>query len=200
MPEIGILAYGSLIKDRGCELEPLVVEEREVVTPFRVEYARKSSTRDGAPTLIPVDDGGAPVSARLLVLRADISKEEAQDVLWRRETDRVGTSEKIRPAVAPGANKVIISSLENLAGVATVLYTKIAANIDPLNAEELAHLAIQSASRSAGEKRRDGISYLIDAKCAGIMTPLTLEYEREILRRMGTSSLEEAYEKARAAK
>jgi hypothetical protein len=200
MPEIGILAYGSLIRDRGWELESLVVEEREVVTPFSVEFARTSRKRDGAPTLIPVADGGAPVSARLLVLREGTSKKEAQDVLWRRETDRVGSSEGYQHPVAPGPNTVVIRTLENLEGVAKVFYTEIAANIDPLTVEELARLAIRSASRPAGENRRDGISYLIDAKCAGIMTPLMPEYEREILRRTGASSLEGAYERARAEK
>lgn len=200
MPEIGILAFGSLIEDRGRELESLVVEEREVVTPFSVEFARTSRTRDGAPTLIPVACGGAPVAARLLVLREGTSKEQAQDVLWRRETDRVGSSEKYRHPVAPRANAVVIRSLENLAGVATVLYTEIGGNIDPLTVEKLADLAIQSAKGRAGGNRRDGISYLIDAKSAGIITPLTPEYEREILRRMGAPSLEEAHERARAEK
>jgi len=198
MPEIGILAYGSLIKDRGAELESLVVEERDVVTPFNVEFARSSRTRGGAPTLIPVTGGGAPVSARVLVLREGTSKEEAEDVLWRRETSRVGSSEGYRHPVAPGANAVVIRSLKNVAGFATVLYTEIASNIDPLTVERLADLAIQSARRPAGGHRRDGISYLIDAKRVGIMTPLTPEYEREILRRMGASSLEGAYERARA--
>ena len=54
VPMIGILAYGSLIDDPGREIEPLIIRRlKGVETPFQIEFARSSSTRDGAPTLIP---------------------------------------------------------------------------------------------------------------------------------------------------
>ena len=54
VPMIGILAYGSLIDDPGREIEPLIISGiKEVDTPFRIEFARASRTRDGAPKLIP---------------------------------------------------------------------------------------------------------------------------------------------------
>jgi len=57
MGSIGILAYGSLIEEPGKEIEPLIRERRKgIKTPFSIEFARSSSTRDGAPTLVPVED------------------------------------------------------------------------------------------------------------------------------------------------
>jgi hypothetical protein len=44
---------------------------------------------------------------------------------------------------------------------------------------------------------RDGISYLLDVKRNGILTPLSGRYEHEILRRMKTRSLDDALMKIR---
>ena len=63
---VGILAYGSLINDPGEELKKVIVGRIPCQTPFNVEYARLSVTRDNAPTLIPTSEGGL-VSAVTLV-------------------------------------------------------------------------------------------------------------------------------------
>ena len=56
---IGVLAYGSLITDPGSELVAITLAvTKDVLTPFSVEFARKSRKRCGAPTLVPVDHGG----------------------------------------------------------------------------------------------------------------------------------------------
>ena len=56
MKKIAILAYGSLIDEPGEELENCIVNRLgPILTPFKVEYARSSRTRGGAPTLVPVD-------------------------------------------------------------------------------------------------------------------------------------------------
>lgn len=57
IPRIGILAYGSLIKEPGVEIEPLIVERIPTQTPFMVEYARLSQSRGGGPTVIPHTSG-----------------------------------------------------------------------------------------------------------------------------------------------
>jgi hypothetical protein len=57
----------------------------------------------------------------------------------------------------------------------------------------LAELAIKSARLE--RTGRDGITYLIDAKRNGIVTPLSVDYEQEILRRTQTSNLHEALRK-----
>lgn len=62
---IGILAYGSLINNPGDELAPLIIERIPCMTPFNVEYARLSLTRDNAPTLIPVQGEGSSTSRSL---------------------------------------------------------------------------------------------------------------------------------------
>lgn len=56
---IGILAFGSIINEPGEELAAAVTRRIEVETPVAVEFARSSRTRDGAPTLVPVNRGAA---------------------------------------------------------------------------------------------------------------------------------------------
>ena len=85
---IGILAYGSLLDDPGREL---AARADESTTPaFSVEFA-EGLNRDGGPTLIPVDDGGARVTASILVLKDSVDEGFARDMLFRRETRKVGT-------------------------------------------------------------------------------------------------------------
>jgi hypothetical protein len=51
---MGVLAFGSLLNDPGCELLGAEVQRISVRTPFPVEFARYSRSRRGAPTLVPV--------------------------------------------------------------------------------------------------------------------------------------------------
>jgi cation transport regulator ChaC len=82
---IGILAYGSLIDDPGSELSPYIIERIKTSTPFKVEFKRSSATRGGAPTLIPVEQGGIEVNAVILVLDNAIDLNQAKTMLWKRE-------------------------------------------------------------------------------------------------------------------
>jgi|SRR2546422_6199688 len=196
---IGILAYGSLIEMPGKELGPLVQQPPTgpVKTPFRVEFARKSvSTRGGAPTLTPVETGGAFVNGVIWVLDDMLSIEDAKDKLWRRETGNECNDKHYDPD-NPGS--VIIKSLNEFGGLETVLYAYTKPNIDELTPENLAYLAIESARGDAGAKQppKDGISYLISIKEHGIVTPLMPAYEAAILNRTKASSLPEAFVKVR---
>ena len=195
MTRIAILAYGSLIEDSGTELEPLICERFEdVETPFSVEFARTSSTRDGAPTLVPVKVGGATVKKGvLLVLNATVDRTRAEDLLWRRETRNEFSNKHYSRPNNPGADHVLIEHTEDLAGVKTVLFTKIGANIERLTPESLADLAICSARREAGAKGTDGINYLASVIKQGIQTPLLPEYKAAILRKTGADDLDEAH-------
>ena len=187
--EIGILAFGSLINDPGAELAAATARRiAEVPTPFKVEFARSSITRDGAPTLVPVADGGSEVSATLIVLKPGIQLTAARDMLWRREAHQVGGD---APYVE-GKTSPKIDELAPFDGIGRVLFARPDADINPLNAETLARLAVESARRAAGGQNEDGISYLIAAKKAGIKTPLMSDYEAAILRLTGRASLEEA--------
>lgn len=195
-PSIGVLAYGSLGHDPGEEIWPLIVERiGGVKTPFPVEFARQSRTRGGAPTLVPVSEGGACVPATVLVLADHVSEAEAADMLWRRETRREGSGESYDPPSEPGPNKVLVRRLEGFAGLDVVLYAEIGANIPGPDAQKLAELAIRSVRSEAGKNGKDGVSYLIGVRNNGVQTPLTPGYERQILRRTGTRTLEEAREK-----
>ena len=199
MYEIGILAYGSLIEEPGEEIVPLVRERLcNVSTPFSVEFARSSSSRCGAPTLVPVERGGAPVQAVILVLDATLNIERAEDLLWRRETRNEGGGKHYKPARIIGPNNVVIKRLNDFYGVKKVLYTYIKSNIETLTPQHLADLAICSSRDKECRSGRDGISYLASVKSHGIVTPLMKDYETAILDKTGTKTLNEALKKIKA--
>ena len=184
MRRIGILAYGSLIDTPGDEIARATVEvlEEGILTPFNVEFARESRTRERAPTLVPVDKGGGPVAARILVLNS--SEDDAADMLYRRETGRIGQFDVkyVRPK-QPGPNSVLVDRIEHFNGVDVVLYARIAATIANPTATKLAELAIASAKKL--HNGTDGISYLFNAMKYGIRTPLTDDYASEVKRLCG---------------
>ena len=193
MTSIGILAYGSLIDDLGCEIEAVISYKlKGVQTPFKVEFARSSFKRGGAPTLVPVEQGGEHVKAVIMILQEQVSIDEAKDMLWRRETNQVCSSKSYKHSPNPGPNTVCIKELRQFHSIRIVLYTSIQPNIDGLTPRELARRAIDSVGKT--ERGRDGISYLINAKSNGIRTPLMQEYEEEIKKQTGAKSLEEALE------
>jgi len=193
MSTVGILAYGSLIEDPGKEIKPLIIEwVNDIETPFPVEFARSSKSRGGAPTLIPIE-GGNLVKAVILVLEQSVSVSDAKDFIWRRETRNEDTKKKYDPPLNPGPNHIIVEELSSLGGIDNILYTKIGSNIKLLTPDHLADLAICSARGHAGEKMKDGINYLLSVKRQKIVTPLSDEYEKSILKKTGTSSLEEAF-------
>ena len=191
--DVGILAYGSLISDSGPEIEPHITRRISCRTPFKVEFARASRTRTGGPTLVPYDEG-SQVAAQILVV--DLSLKEATDRLYRRETRKFDPDVFYIPPKVITSNTVVVESLRSFERIETVLYTRIAANIEGLTATKLAERAVDSAR--ARQDSRDGISYLMNAKRCGIQTPLSPEYEKEILRLTGTDCLEAALDRTRA--
>jgi hypothetical protein len=183
---IGILAYGSLITDPGAELKAVTLSRKDgVSTPFKVEYARSSSGRKGAPTLVPVVQGGASVFAT--IFEVAVSADEGADIVYRRE---IGTARKYMEPADFTPNKVSIDRILDFEGFDVVLFTRIGANIEPLTGDTLAKLAIKSARDAAPGK--DGISYLMNAKLSGIVTPLTSAYEAAVLAQTGAKDLAKA--------
>lgn len=187
---LAILAFGSIREEPGADLAAAVTQRIEVQTPFRVEFARSSRTRDGAPTLVPVSEGGAHVSASVLVLDEAVTVGDARDMLYRRETGR-------RDEVNTASSTDWIAELAGCAGINVCLYTALPANIRPLTAQKLAELAVQSAAAPAGAARRDGISYLQQQKRNGVVTPLMASYEKAVLAHTGACDLDGAWERAR---
>lgn len=192
---VGILAYGSLIDDPGVEIGPLVVERIESVeTPFCVEFARTSRTRGGAPTLVPVSEGGSQIKGKILVLEESVPETEATDMLWRRETRRERSGERYESPSSYDVNAVLVRRWEDFEELEVVLYAEIGANISDLDPRKLAELAINSARSRAGREGKDGIMYLIGVKENGVKTPLMPDYESEILRQTRTNTLLQAHE------
>jgi len=184
---VGIVAFGSLATEPGAELAAVITQRIKAETPFCVEFARSSRTRDGAPTVVPVREGGARVPAEVLVLNDPVSVAEGRAMLYRRETGRTGGTDA---GLAAGW----VAELANWAGLSTCLYTALPANIQPLTAEKLAELAVASAAAPAGAQRRDGISYLQQQKRRGLRTPLMPAYEAAVLARTGTGDLDSAWQ------
>lgn len=188
---VGILAFGSMVDEPSTELAAMITRRIEVKTPFCVEFARSSRTRDGAPTLVPVSEGGAHVPAAVLVLDDRVTTAAGRAMLYRRETGRTDGT---------GAGSAVgwIAELPDCAGISICLYTALPANIWPLTADKLAELAVESAIAPAGAQRRDGISYLQQQKRRGLATPLMSSYEEAVLARTGARDLDDAWKRARA--
>jgi hypothetical protein len=162
--QIGILAYGSLIDWPGDELQEVIADRRPgVTTPFKVEFARSSSRRGGAPTLAPVNQGGGPVSGAILVLKPGITEQHASDLLYRREIHQVGSGKTYRPPRISGRDTVRIRSLSGFSGFRTVLYASLPRTLIKPTVEELARLAIRSAGTDAGDCGKDWICYPMGA-------------------------------------
>jgi hypothetical protein len=200
--KIGIFGFGSLITDPGEELANATASRLAAETPFAVEYGRTSRrTRGGAPTLVPVKTGGARVRATIFVLKDTISEHQARDILWRRETRQAGTGKTYKQPAKPGPNSVLVATWRDFMGLDRVLYTDFADSGKLANptAAQLAELAVSSARNRDVPDGMDGISYLMAAKSAGINTPLSADYEKQILRLTDASSLEDALRKVRGA-
>ncbi len=192
----GILAFGSLRIDPGCEIKPKIVYRRCVITPFPVEFARYSCrSRGGAPTLVPVDSGGAQVKAEVFVLHDLVTLDDAKSMLWRRETHKTNSSDRYVRPKQPGRNNVLIKC-QGFKGLEAVIYTDFAPSgkISNPNPRELAEKAIKSVKKA--ETGQDGITYLINAKSMGVVTPLISAYESEILELTDTHTLDEALQRA----
>lgn len=192
--KIGILAYGSLITDSGKEIEPLIIDKIDCKTPFKVEFARTSKSRDGAPTLIPYETGNQ-VKAVVLVLENSTDLAYAKSILWRRERHIFDDKDYLE-ITNPSINQVEVKCISEFENVETVIYTSLGKNIDgELTAEKLSYLAIKSILSKAGEEKKDGIRYLNNSQNNSIITNLSKKYEQSILNITETKTLDEAIEK-----
>ena len=80
-----------MIDEPGAELADVVTRTARCADPFQCGVrAVEAPLRDGAPTLVPIDEGGARIAC-VLVLAGSVSVAEARVMLYRR-----------RPGVRPG--------------------------------------------------------------------------------------------------
>ena len=195
---IGILAYGSLITHPGQEISSVLDHViPDVMTPFPVEYARKSGTRAGAPTLVPVPIGcGTPVKAVVLVLKKYTRKKKAQNFLYRRELHQEGDLKVIYDDQAQRQKRdaLVIETMKNQFGLSVIYYTALKPNFTEIldanrtqedKAELLARAAIDSVTQETYAKEMDGIQYLADNIEALVVTALTGPYAQAILEKEG---------------
>jgi len=193
---IGILAYGSLITHPGDEIESVLDHViSDVLTPFPVEYARRSRSRADAPTLVPVPAGcGTPVNAVLLVLKKYTRKKKAQSFLYRRELHQEGDLKVIYDDQMQRQKRdaMVIESIKNQFGLSVIYYTALKPNFTEIldakrtleeKAKLLARAAIDSVTQETSAKGMDGIQYLADNIEAGVVTTLTDPYAHAILRK-----------------
>ena len=198
---IGILAYGSLITHPGPEIESVLDHMiPDVLTPFPVEYARRSQSRAGAPTLVPVPfDCGTPVKAVVLVLKKYTRRKKAQNFLYRREIHREGDLKVIYDDEAQRKKRdaLVIESIKNRFGLSVIYYTALKPTFTEIldvkrtleeKAELLARAAIDSVTQETYAKEMDGIQYLADNIEAGVVTVLTEVYAQAILSKVGIVS------------
>ncbi|EAZ81327.1 hypothetical protein [Algoriphagus machipongonensis] len=195
-PRIGILAFGSLIDDPGKELQNIIKDRKEgIITPFNVEYGRKSNKRGNAPTLIPVSNGGQKVAATLLILKEDLLLDQVKNMLYRREINKVGTNVTYTEREHPTPNQLVIQEHRDISDVNIYLTANYGCNLAEITSDILADLAIESFKSTGVEKGRDGISYLKNNIDNKIITPLTEDYRKAILKKMKAKSLEEIIER-----
>jgi hypothetical protein len=196
---IGILAYGSLLSNPGPEIRSVLdYVIPDVVTPFPVEYARRSLSRTGAPTLVQVDFGN-PVNGIILVLKDHVTSQNAKDMLYRRERHKeskmslVYDDEKQRKK----QGSVLIEYLKNFHRISEVYYTQIESNFpeilskeisEEVKADLLADAAIKSINLDTYGKGLDGIQYLADNIDAGVITSLTEVYRQALLQKAGKAT------------
>lgn len=190
----GILAYGSLRTKPGNALKSVIQNlEPNVVTPFPVEYARRSQTRAGAPTLVRVpEEIGSHVNGAILILKPDADMKKVKDLLFRREKHRESDKsiEYNDKAQREKKDALIIETMYHFQGFGEIHYTVLKANfmeiLDPClspkaKAELLALAAVDSVTVDTFKAGLDGIQYLSDNIKAGIETPLSKLYETAIL-------------------
>jgi hypothetical protein len=198
---IGILAYGSLITHPGQEISSVLDHViPDVMTPFPVEYARKSGTRAGAPTLVPIPiGGGTPVKAVVLVLKKYTRKKKAQNFLYRRELHKEGDPKVFYDDQVQRQKRdaLVIETMKNQFGLSVIYYTALKPNFTEIldtkltqeqKAELLVRAAIDSVTQGTYAKEMDGLQYLADNIEAGVVTVLTEVYTKAILSKVGNVS------------
>jgi len=198
---IGILAYGSLITHPGQEIESVLDHViPDVMTPFPVEYARRSRSRAGAPTLVPIPIGcGTPVNAVVLVLKKYTRKKKAQNFLYRRELHKEGDPKVFYDDQVQRQKRdaLVIETMKNQFGLSVIYYTALKPNFTEIldtkltqeqKAELLARAAIDSVTQGTYAKEMDGLQYLADNIEAGVVTALTEVYAKAILNKVGIVS------------
>jgi cation transport regulator ChaC len=196
MRRIGILAFGSIITNPDTEIEDATeVKVSGITTDFEIEFARKSMSRNDAPTLAVVKHGGASVQGTLFILKENITMMDAKNILFRRETNKVGDT-SVNYSTPREWMEIKQSQVKHpLCEI--IIYASMTPNLPNPSSRELAVLAIRSAEKypMKNNVRADGIQYLYEAKTMGIKTPLMDQYEAEILHLLNVKSLEAALTK-----
>lgn len=111
-------------------------------------------------------------------------------MLWNRERRRVGSGDKYVEGIT--RNSVLVRTITDNPWVENVHYTEFhdEGKVAEPTAAILARSAIESVAKA--DPGMDGITYLMGNIESGINTPLTKNYEAEILAQTKATSLAEA--------
>lgn len=133
--------------------------------------------------------GIQPVTAERLILKADVSLLQAQDLLWRREVRKERSARRYVPGNTP--NSVLVKDRGDYEGV-HLLYTDFPeiGKVSVPTADLLAQAAVGSVDKAPVGK--DGISYLLQLLESGVETALTADYSAAILRLTGAGTVQDA--------
>lgn len=208
---VAILAYGSLLGDAGPELESVIEDEAiEGQTRFPVAFARFSTSRAGAPTLVRVNPPqGVAVGAAVLRLAPSVGVREAREMLFRREAHRppgdpVTHGEANRDWIKEAKGAAELEALfqpaqaaqaDALAGIEHFLYVDLPpSRRRPISVDHLADRAIDSVRVEArrdpmDRDQLDGIAYLQEMIELGAPPQLTDDYRDAILTKLGARDL-----------
>ena len=117
-------------------------------------------------------------------------------MLWRRETKQVDSGRSYVHPEKPGPDSVLVKTIRQ--SDKTILYTDFheTGKLSKPTAERACHSGCGHAKNANVPEGQNGITYLINAKKAGIVTPLMDAYEQEILRTAGATTLAESLLKA----
>ncbi len=116
----------------------------------------------------------------MFALKDSVSEQEAEDILYRRERHKVGSGLTYNASAKPSKNRIVVAAWPNLIGLEKIFYSGFddSGKLTNRTPARLGKLAVDSARNPDVPEGNDGISYLVNAKKAGIITPLSAGYER----------------------
>lgn len=197
-PKLGAVVCGTLLTQPNHNFTALLwtaTPDRHV--PLTVEYAYANPAAAGAPILIPVNVPYWPqATLPVYPIQPAAFEDELIAALQQQAWLESEPPSKVMPTDQPAQKRVSAypQRLINVADLENILYYQHEPTLDfvldttqstATRGAQLAQLAITSVTAETYQAGTDGIRYLATAIQQGIITPLTPDYTRAILRFAG---------------